>query len=65
MIITDPKWKSWIVETTTRLFPPEQCQLGMDAGRRQKTQHAQVGRGRKPGGGVATKKRVTNKGEVQ
>ena len=26
MIIKEPKWKSWIVETTTPLFTPEQCQ---------------------------------------
>ena len=25
MIISEPKWKSWIVETTTPLFSPEQC----------------------------------------
>ena len=58
MIITEPKWKSWIVETTTPLFTPEQCQMVIDAGRRQKPQKAQVGMG-KPGGGVDTKKRTT------
>ena len=58
MIILVPKWKSWIVETTTPLFTPEQCQMVIDAGRRQKPQKAQVGMG-KPGGGTDTKKRVT------
>ena len=58
MIITEPKWKSWIVETTTPLFTPEQCQMAIDAGRRQRPQKAQVGMG-KPGGGVDTKKRTT------
>ena len=58
MIITEPKWKSWIVETTTPLFTPEQCQMVIDAGRRQRPQKAQVGMG-KPGGGVDTKKRTT------
>ena len=58
MIITEPKWKSWVVETTTPLFTPEQCQMVIDAGRRQKPQKAQVGMG-KPGGGVDTKKRTT------
>ena len=24
-IITEPKWKSWIVQTTTPLFTPDQC----------------------------------------
>ena len=23
--ITEPKWKSWIIQTTTPLFTPEQC----------------------------------------
>ena len=58
MIILEPKWKSWIVETTTPLFTPEQCQMVIDAGRRQKPQKAQVGMG-KPGGGLDTKKRTT------
>jgi len=58
MIITEPKWKSWIVETTTPLFTPEQCQMAIDAGRKQRPQKAQVGMG-KPGGGVDTKKRTT------
>ena len=58
MIITEPKWKSWIVETKNPLFTPEQCQMAIDAGRRQRPQKAQVGMG-KPGGGVDTKKRTT------
>ena len=58
MIITEPKWKSWVVETTNPLFTPEQCQQIIDAGRRQKPQQAQVGMN-KPGGGVDTKKRTT------
>jgi len=58
MIITEPKWKSWIVETTTPLFTPDQCRQVIECGRRQKPQKAQVGMG-KPGGGLDTKKRVT------
>ena len=58
MIITEPKWKSWIVETKNPLFTPKQCQMVIDAGRRQRPQKAQVGMG-KPGGGVDTKKRTT------
>ena len=58
MIITEPKWKSWIVETTTPLFTPDQCRQVIECGRRQKPQKAQVGMG-KPGGGVDTKKRTT------
>ena len=58
MIITEPKWKSWVVETTTPLFTPEQCRQVIECGRRQKPQKAQVGMN-KPGGGLDTKKRVT------
>ena len=58
MILKEPKWKSWIVETTTPLFTPDQCRQIIDAGRRLPPQKAQVGMG-KPGGGTDTKKRVT------
>tara|TARA_R100000655_G_scaffold98488_1_gene141889 strand:+ start:2201 stop:2779 length:579 start_codon:yes stop_codon:yes gene_type:complete len=57
-MISEPKWKSWIVETTTPLFTPDQCRQIIDCGRRQKPQKAQVGMN-KPGGGVDTNKRVT------
>ena len=58
MTLKEPKWKSWIVETTTPLFTPDQCRQIIECGRRQKPQKAQVGMG-KPGGGTDTKKRVT------
>ena len=58
MIILEPKWKSWIVETTTPLFTPQQCEMIINAGRRQPPQKAQVGMG-KPGGGLDTSKRTT------
>ena len=58
MIILEPKWKSWIVETTTPLFTPKQCEMIINAGRRQPPQKAQVGMG-KPGGGLDTNKRTT------
>ena len=57
-IITEPKWKSWIIQTTTPLFTPDQCRQIIASGRAQKPQTAQVGMG-KPGGGTDTKKRVT------
>ena len=57
-MILEPKWKSWIVETTAPLFTPKQCQMIIDAGRRQPPQKAQIGMGR-PEGGVDTKKRTT------
>ena len=47
--ITEPKWKSWIVQTTTPLFTPDQCRQIIECGRRQPSQQAQVGMG-KPGG---------------
>ena len=28
--ISEPKWKSWIIETTTPLLTPEQCKLVID-----------------------------------
>jgi len=57
-IITEPKWKSWIIQTTTPLFTPDQCKQIIECGRRQPPQKAQVGMG-KPGGGTDTSKRVT------
>ena len=58
-IITEPKWKSWIVQTTTPLFTPDQCNQIIASGRAQKPQEARIGMN-KPGGGAAdTKKRVT------
>ena len=57
-IIKEPKWKSWIIQTTEPIFTPDQCRQIIECGRRQKPQKAQVGMG-KPGGGTDTKKRVT------
>ena len=57
-MISEPKWKSWIVQTTSPLFTPDQCRQIIESGRSQKPQTAQVGMN-KPGGGTDTKKRVT------
>ena len=57
-MILEPKWKSWIVETTTPLFTQEQCRKVIDCGRRQPPQKAQVGMN-KSEGKLDTKKRVT------
>ena len=51
MIITEPKWKSWIVETKEPLFTPDQCRQVIECGQRQKPQKAQVGMAKRPGGG--------------
>ena len=56
--ITEPKWKSWIIQTTTPLITPDQCRKIIECGRNRRPQTAQVGMG-KPGGGTDTKKRVT------
>ena len=37
-IITEPKWKSWIISTTEPLFNPEQCRQIIASGRAQKPQ---------------------------
>ncbi len=57
-IIKEPKWKSWIIQTTTPLFTPDQCRQIIECGHRQPPQTAQVGMN-KPGGGTDTNKRVT------
>ena len=57
-LITEPKWKSYVIETTTPIFTPDQCRQIIECGRRQPPETAQVGMD-KPGGGVDTKKRVT------
>jgi PKHD-type hydroxylase len=43
MIITEPRWKSLVVETTSPIFTPEQCQLIINAGRSEPVQDGQVG----------------------
>ena len=42
-IITEPKWKSWIIQTTTPLFTPDQCRQIIEAGRRQPPQTSTSG----------------------
>ena len=49
MIITEPRWKSYVVETTSPLFTPEQCQLIIDAGRSEPRNDASVGPGKERG----------------
>jgi|TARA_R100000278_G_C5436034_1_gene151953 PKHD-type hydroxylase len=57
-IVKEPKWKSWIIQSNTPLFTPEQCREIINIGRSQPPQNAQVGMN-KPGGGVDTNKRIT------
>ena len=42
-MITEPKWKSFIVETINPIFTPEQCQMVINAGRSEPKQNASVG----------------------
>jgi len=58
MIITEPRWKSLIVETTTPIFTPEQCQMIIDAGHKQPREDGQVGGGK--GGTVDTQTRLSH-----
>ena len=58
-IITEPKWKSWIITTNQPLFTPDQCRQIIESGRAQKPQAAKVGMENNAGGGTDTKKRVT------
>jgi len=60
MIITEPKWKSLIVETTSPLFTPEQCQLIINAGRSEPPQIAQVGGGYDNNNGIVDTKTRTS-----
>jgi len=57
MIITEPRWKSLVVETTSPIFTPEQCQLIINAGRSEPVQDGQVGGG--AAGVVDTKTRTS------
>ena len=42
-MITEPRWKSYIVETTKPIFTPEQCKMIIAAGRSEPKQNAEVG----------------------
>ena len=55
---TEPKWKSLVVETTTPVFTPEQCQNIIDMGESLKQEQAQVGSSL-PQGKMDTDKRIT------
>jgi len=58
MIITEPNWKSYLVETTSPVFTPEQCEIISKVGRSMPAQKAEVG-GEK-GGEYNTKTRLSH-----
>tara|TARA_R100001510_G_C7648988_1_gene206379 strand:- start:913 stop:1503 length:591 start_codon:yes stop_codon:yes gene_type:complete len=47
MILTEPRWKSYIVQTNNPIFSPKQCQMVIEAGRKQPRNDAEVGVGKK------------------
>ena len=59
-MITEPRWKSNIVETTVPIFTPEQCQNIINAGRAEPKQDAQVGNKEGIKGGVIDTKTRTS-----
>ena len=59
-MIYEPKWKSYVVETTGPIFTPKQCQMIIEAGRSQPRQDASVGQAKKKGGIVDTNTRTSH-----
>ena len=59
-MIYEPKWKSYVVETTGPIFSPKQCQMIIEAGRSQPRQDASVGQAEKKGGIVDTNTRTSH-----
>jgi PKHD-type hydroxylase len=60
-MITEPRWKSYIVETTTPVFTPEQCNKIIEAGRAEPRNDAQVGNEKGTKSGVIdTKTRMSH-----
>ena len=60
MIITEPRWKSFIVETTQPIFTPKQCKMIIEAGREEPKQNAEVGSDQGIKGGVLNTKTRTS-----
>ena len=59
-MITEPRWKSYIVETTKPIFTPEQCKMIIAAGRSESKQDAYVGNKQGIKGGVLDTKTRTS-----
>ena len=58
-MITEPKWKSLLANTTEPLFTPQQCQDIINMGHQQKAEEEKVGHKNQKGGQHDTKKRIT------
>jgi len=59
-MITEPRWKSFIVETTKPIFTPKQCQMIINAGRAEPRIDARVGNKKGIKGGVLNTKTRTS-----
>ena len=60
-MITEPKWKSLIVETLQPMFTPKQCQMIINAGKKEPKQNASVGsKDNIKGGVIDTKTRTSH-----
>ena len=59
-MITEPRWKSFIVETTQPIFTSEQCQMIIKAGRSEPRNDASIGSERGIKGGVIDTKTRTS-----
>ena len=51
-MITEPRWRSFIVETMGPIFTPEQCKMIIEAGRLEPKKNAEVGNDKGIKGGV-------------
>ena len=60
MMITEPRWKSYIVQTNGPIFTPLQCKMVIEAGREAPRNDAQVGSGEGIKGGVIDTKTRTS-----
>ena len=59
-MITEPRWKAYIVETTQPIFTPRQCQMIINAGRSEPKKDAQVGNNKGIKSGVLDTKTRTS-----
>ncbi len=59
-MITEPRWKSYIVQTNQPIFTPKQCQMIINAGRSEHKKNAEVGSSQGIKGGVYDTKTRTS-----
>ncbi len=59
-MITEPRWRAYIVETTSPIFTPEQCNMIIQAGRAEPRNNAEVGSGKGIKGGIIDTKTRTS-----